>query len=223
MNTEFIYWRHILPQGIKIEEISGRDDKSGNVWRTLAYQVYGENGKNDFRSISHTDAGAPILDNDNARISVAHTDRMLIVASLPKTPETDLLSFNTRTALGVDIEKSDREQVLRIRHKFLSDEEMTGIQQNDLTANLVAWTAKEALFKAAWQKTIDYRNDLRITSIPTLQTQFPLSADATVVGKAFIRRHDGEYPMNLISYISDGYIITVAYSPKCAKFKKTIR
>lgn len=223
MNTEFIYWRHIIPQGIKIEEITGREDKSGKVWRTLAYQVYGENGKTDFRTISHTPLGAPLIDNENARISVSHADRMLVVASLPKTPEIDLTDFNTRTAVGVDTERQDREQVLKIRSKFLSDSELTAIPQDDVTANLIAWTAKEALYKAALLSTIDYRNDLRIVTLPTLQTQFPLSSDSSVEGKTLIRRPEGEYPFDLISYLSDGYIITVAFSPKCAKFKKSSR
>ena len=49
---------------------------------------------------------------------------MLVVASLPKTPEVDLSIFNPRTALGVDVESSSREQVLKVRDRYLSDEEL---------------------------------------------------------------------------------------------------
>lgn len=223
MQTDFIYWRHILPPGIKIEEITGREDKSGEVWRTLAYQIYGENGKEGFRTLSHAPSGAPLLDGMPARVSVTHTDHLLAIATLPKTPEADLLRAEPRTALGIDAERHDRSKVLSLRSRFLSDRELALVPEDDLQANVMAWTAKEALFKAALTDGLDWKNDYRILSLPTLQTEFPLSASIPT-GEAEIIFADGStLPMSLFSYLSEDYIITVAYSPKCAKFKKSSR
>lgn len=221
MQTEFIYWRHIIPHGIKIEEISGRDDKQGAVWRTLAYQVYGENGREGFREVGHTESGAPLLVGDPARISITHTDRLLAVATLPKTPETDLTVFNPRTALGIDAERTDRAKVVDLRERFLSEDELALVPADSLQDNILAWTIKEALYKAALTPGLDWRKDLTILSLPTVQTEFPLSASLPM-GKATITLPNGAvYPLDIFSYISDDYLITVAFSPKCAKFKKS--
>ncbi|MCM1290798.1 MAG: 4'-phosphopantetheinyl transferase superfamily protein [Prevotella sp.] len=223
METDFIYWRHILPHGIKIEEISGCENKEGGVWRTLAYQVYGENGKDGFRNISHTEVGAPLLEDNLSRISVTHTGHLLAVATLPKTPEADLTQFNPRTALGIDAEQEDRKKVIDLRQRFLNDDELEMIPADDVKLNIMAWTAKEALYKAALSSGLDWRNDYRILSLPPLQTQFPLSAKLPL-GKGEIRFEDGTSArLDIFSYLSDGYIITVAFSPKCAKFKKTVK
>lgn len=38
METEFIYWRHPSLPGIKVEEVSGGEDRQGNVWLEMARQ-----------------------------------------------------------------------------------------------------------------------------------------------------------------------------------------
>lgn len=220
---EFVYWRHLLPHGIKIEEISGCDAKSGDVWRTLAYQVYGENGKEGFRAISHTGNGAPLLEEEDSRISITHTDHLLAVATLPKTPEADLLRFEPRTALGIDAERRDRSQVQALRSRFLSEREMELVPESSLDATLMAWTAKEALYKAALTPGLDWRSQLRILSLPALQTEFPLKGSLPLGEAEILLQDEVAIRMSLFSYVSDDYIITVAFSPKCAKFKKNIK
>ena len=108
METDFIYWRHLTPVGIKVEEITGREDKSGLVWLDMARQIYCENGRDGvFRAVLHLDSGVPLLDGEQTRISVTHTDGLLAVASLPKTPEADLREFSLRTSLGIDAERRE--------------------------------------------------------------------------------------------------------------------
>ena len=213
METEFIYYRHTTPVGIKVEEISGCEHKSGNVWCELAKQVYYENGKNGYRFLEHFPSGAPYLDGENSRISISHTNHLLVVASLPNTPEADLSVFSPRTALGVDVEKADRTQVLKIREKFLSKEELSLISDSDIITNIVAWTAKEAIYKAALISGIEFKSQILISTLPNLKTDCK--------GSAIIINNDGStIDFLLYSYESDGYIITIAYSPKSATFKK---
>lgn len=215
--------------GVKVEEISGGEDRSQAVRIAMARQIYCENGRDgQYRSLLHLQSGAPLLENEETRISITHTPGLYAVASLPKTPDADLTQFAARTALGIDAERADREQVLRVRERFLSDEELA-LVGDDLERTIIAWTAKEALYKAALAPGTDWRRCLRIISLPALdRADEPTPADASgrpghtvSVGKAELRIEGREVcPMELYSYRSGDHIITLAYSPGCAKYKK---
>ncbi len=230
METDFIYWRHDTPVGIRVEEVCGAEDRKGRVWLMMARQVYCENGREAYRVIDHFDNGAPYLEGSDSRISIAHTEGLFVVASLPRTPEAPLDTFSLRTALGADVERRDRDQVLRVREKFLSPGELALVPAEDVEANVLAWTCKEALLKAGLNPAVDIRRDLIIKSLPD-----PLSG---AIGHGAVIITDGEsakdpapdmeadtgpgkrQEMELYSYISEDCVVTLAYSPKCAKFKR---
>lgn len=222
METEFIYWRHHTLPGIKVEEVCGGEDRSLKLWIEMAYQVYSENGKEGYRELGHFRNGAPFLVGETGRISITHTGRFLAVATLPDTPEVDLSVFSERAALGIDAERADREQTLRVREKFLSDDEQQMIDKDDVQKNVMAWTAKEALYKAAMQEGLDFKNDIRILSLPKIGPAVPVydknEFDPIRTGEAVVKIEDKEYPFVLYTYESEGNIVTLAYSPRCAKF-----
>lgn len=214
METEFIYWRHNTPPGIKVEEISGGEDKSGKVWMALAKQVYSENGRDGYRVIDHTPSGVPLLEDEDVRISVSHAGHLLVVASLPRTPEADLASFSKRTALGIDTEERTRAQVLKIRDRFLSEEELKIVPAESIEANILAWTAKEALYKASLIEGLDFRCCIKISEFP--------DPEAQTLGHAGVITPNGEeIEYILYSYFSDNNIVTIAYTPSTATFKKS--
>lgn len=218
METDFIYWRHPSPAGIKIEEISGAEDREQKVWIAMARQIYSENGKDGYREIGHYSSGAPFIEGENCRISLTHTTHFMAIATLPRTPEIDLEHFNVRTALGIDAEKADRSQAMRLRSKFLSDEEMALIAEDDVTQNILAWTIKEALFKAALTSGIDFKKQLRIISLPALTQISGFEKSDAGFGSAEILFDKGTVvPMSTCSWLSDGYVVTIAFSPKCAR------
>ncbi|MDE5881646.1 MAG: 4'-phosphopantetheinyl transferase superfamily protein [Muribaculaceae bacterium] len=250
MEDEFIYWHHHTPVGIKVEEISGMESKSGRIWEAMAKQIYCENGRDGYRDLGHFANGAPFLFGQTTRISLTHTDHLLAVATLPKTPEANLAQFAPRTALGIDAERTNRQQVLKVRDRFLSDAEKELIPAEDIEANIIAWTAKEALYKAAMTEGLDLRTDIIIRQLPEIDHKMNLpGAPAPILGKATLRLPNPniavtstaeettspdrsvpkhldnsvtEHEMELYSYLSEGetesYIVTIAYSPKCAKF-----
>lgn len=245
MTDEFIYWPHPTPAGVRVEEVCGMESKSGRLWEEMAKQIYCENGREGYREIGHFTNGAPFLFGQTTRISITHTDHLLAVASLPKTPEADLAKFAQRTALGIDAERADRSQVLKVRDRFLSDSEKELIDSDSVVDNVIAWTAKEALYKAAMTEGLDLRDDIIIKEMPKIDKKMNLpGAPAPVIGKAIIRipepttdkqddSNDNEsassprykdYDMELYTYESEGetatYIVTIAYSPKCAKYSK---
>lgn len=226
MEEDFIYWRHHTPVGIKVEEISGggryADSKTHHA---LALQIYCENGRDGYREVEHFDNGAPYLDGDPSRISITHTPGLLAVATLPKTPETDLRRFSERTAMGIDAERRDRRQVLDIRDRFLSEKEKGLAAPDDVEGNIALWTAKEALYKAAMTPGLDWREDIFIASLPV-----PMTAEEGpdgkprfnfTEGKARVRIDGQWHDMHLYSYDSDDHRVTLAYSPRAAKFMKS--
>lgn len=236
METDFIYWRHDTPVGIRIEEVCGAEDRKGKVWLMMARQVYCENGRESYRVIGHFDSGAPYLDGSDARISIAHTEGLLVVASLPRTPEAPLETFSPRAALGVDVERLDRSQACRVRERFLSPDEQSLVAPDDVEGNVLAWTCKEALLKAGLNPGVDIRHDLIIHTLPDPRTG-ATGRGAIVLNDTPDFTSDKKSPaadlksptggirkriedMELYSYISEGCIVTLAYSPRCSKFKR---
>ncbi len=222
METDFIYWRHITPLGIKVEEITGGEDKSPDTWMAMALQIYCENGRDGlYRSILHLPSGMPLLEGEETRISITHTKGLLAVASLPKTPEVDLAKFSLRTAMGIDAERADREQVMRIRDKFLSASEKELIGES-LEKTIIAWTAKEAMYKAAMIPGLNWIQDIKIITLPIpgpptlLKSSHPLP-----FGHGEISSAEGKkLTMELYTYYSEDFIITLACSPRCAKYNR---
>ena len=221
--NEFVTWRHTTPVGVKVDEVFGMDSKSGKIWRALARQIFCELGDFNYREIYHYENGAPYIEGLKARFSLSHTNHLLVGAILPKTPDQNLEIFNPRTAMGIDAENLDRSQVLKIRTKFLSQQELELVPEDDLEANIVAWTSKEALYKAALTPGIDFKEDIKINRLPVLAKDGDKNEASNLGSATIILRENSEFPtqeMELYSYESYGCCVTIAVSPKAAKFKK---
>ena len=227
MDSEFIYWSHHTPIGIKVEEVEGHASISQTVWREMAIQILCEHGKEGYREIGHFKNGAPFIFGLEARISITHTEGLVAMAMLPRTPDMDLSIFNPRTAMGIDAERLNRAQVVKLRERFLSERELELIPADDVKANILAWTCKEALYKAGMTEGLDWRRDIEILTLPEIDPS-PVSKEnreASVYGNGLLRIKDerGEetvHEMLLYSYESSGCCVTIAHSPKCAKFSR---
>ncbi|MDE6787416.1 MAG: 4'-phosphopantetheinyl transferase superfamily protein [Muribaculaceae bacterium] len=223
---EFMYEREVTPSGVAVEMIYGADEKSAKVWKLFAMQIFSE-AEGDYREIAHLENGAPVLYGIPQRISVSHTSHCLVVASLQKTPDIDLSSVNPRTALGIDLEKSDRAQVLKIRDKFLSDSERVLLPEiaeiekateEDVKQYILAWTCKEALYKADMGMATDWKEDYKIEALPQVASDMQ-SATSDKFGKGVIKTADGEMNMLLSSWEFEGHVVTLAFSGKIAKYQ----
>lgn len=224
---EFIYERVKAPCGVAVELIYGADDKSAKVWKLFAMQILSES-EGDYRAITHLENGAPLLDGTPQRISISHTSHFLAMASLPKTPDMNLEEVNERTAMGIDIEKSDRAQVLKIKEKFLSDEEfglLPSVEKvedatvEEIKSHILAWTCKEALYKSVMGNSSDWKNDYTILSLPQIASNIK-EATPEKYGAATISLHNPDKVINmqLSSWEAEGHVLTLAFSPKIAKF-----
>lgn len=218
---EFVTWKHKTPIGVKVEEVFGMDSKNGKVWIEFAHQIFCEQGEQNYRIIDHFENGAPFLEGYPGRISITHTRNFFAIAMLPKTPEVNLGVFTPRASMGIDAESLDRQQVIKIRNKFLSEEELTVIPDDNLEKNIQAWTAKEALYKSAFFPGLDFKNNIRIIELPDLSLD-PENKYNLKLGKALIifpvTSDIQPQDMILYSYKSYGCCVSIALSPKAAKF-----
>lgn len=108
----------------------------------------------DYRLL-HNENGMPLLEGSNLCISISHTKHYVVVAL-------------SRHTIGIDIELY-QPKILRVRSRFLSEAEQSVILPDNLTLNIAAWTAKEALYKAIGVSGIDFANDVTIDA-PQLVT-----------------------------------------------------
>ena len=136
--------------------------------------------------LGHTDQGAPYVQGLDVNISITHTPRLVAVA------------IDDGQIIGLDAEHSDRQQVLRVRSKFLNAREQQFIDPDDLAAHVVAWTAKEAVIKAERNSAIDWTEGIRLEKIVD-------SPDgSTLVAACGDRRY------RLFTQVVDGHYLTLA-------------
>ena len=215
METEMTYWRHRTPVGVKVEEIGGGEDKSRRLWEILARQVYNENGKDGaYRVIGHYPDGAPCLEGSQQRISLSHTGRLMVVATLPPTPEVDLAVYSPRAAMGIDTERLDRKVSDEVVRRVLTSREMELAEAAGAIGRVLAWTCKEALYKAARGIGESWQEDYRILRLPDPHSGRLGEGEIVVEGEAG--------PCILCSWISEEYLLTIALSRHCATFRKEL-
>lgn len=113
--------------------------------RVLLNEVLGEK-----KSIAYETNGKPYISDHSWQISVTHTGSYAAIV-LHKTAR-----------LGIDIERiADR--VVRVKHKFLSADELAFVDEKAAKTQLaLMWSAKEALYKIMQQTEVDFIENMII-------------------------------------------------------------
>ncbi len=138
-------------------------------------------------TLSHTPQGAPVIDNhEGLNISITHTRHLVALA------------LNDDVVIGLDAEQTDREQVIKVRHKFLNASEQQFIAPDDQTAHIIAWTAKEAVIKAERNSAIDWTDGIVLD---------PMAATAD---ETTLQARCGDHRYRLTCRRVAGHFITVA-------------
>ena len=138
--------------------------------------------------LRHDEQGAPFVEGFVANISITHTPRLVALA------------IDDCHVIGIDAEQRDRQQVLRVRDKFLNANEKQFISADDLVAHVIAWTAKEAIIKAERNSALDW-------TVGICLEPFAVNDGGTV----FIARC-GDRCYSLVSRLIEEHRITVAVS-----------
>lgn len=100
--------------------------------------------------IEYDSEGKPYLSDKSYHISLSHSNKWIAVIAHP-----------SRKA-GIDIE-CPTDKILKIYNRFLSSQEQEELSDGkDIRQLLLAWSAKEALYKIIGKEAIDFANQLRI-------------------------------------------------------------
>ena len=168
--------------GIKCDHVTAvKSDKRACEMLAVLLLVHDFNKKWE---LAHNEDGAPSIRNQKGPfISITHSENVVCVATSP-------LPF------GIDIEMNS-EKILRVRKKFLNEEELLYFPEDNALHHMMAWTAKEAVYKAFSTKGLDFRNNIRLT--PELHRG--------------VVEHDGEitrYHISRLWYGKHDFLITIA-------------
>ena len=113
--------------------------------RVLLKELLGEE-----KEIAYTETGKPYLVDNSHHISISHTKEYVAVA------------LSKYHSVGIDIEYISP-RVQKISSRFMSDEETAGISsENEIIHLLLHWSAKESMFKALNEQSVDFREFLHI-------------------------------------------------------------
>ena len=139
-------------------------------------------------ALGHTGQGVPVVEGSDVNISISHTPRLVVLA------------WSENRVIGIDAEQTDRQQVLRVRDKFLNDKEKQFICPDDLAAHLLAWTAKEAVIKAERNSALDWTEGICLEP-------FASPAGAT---RGTLAARCGDRRYRLSWCVTEGHCITLA-------------
>jgi len=143
--------------------------------------------------IAYRANGAPYLPESDYNISISHT----------KTYAAIILSRNY--VPGIDIERR-AERINRVRTRFLSKFELEWLENSNTDALLVAWSAKETVFKMTEKSASDFRRDIFV---------HPCGLDAKmgyVLVKELLTEQES---LVRVKYILDeDYVLTYGYRKK---------
>lgn len=137
-------------------------------------------------TLCNTGQGAPFIEGDDVHLSITHTMELVAVA------------LNDCHAIGLDAERIDRQQMLRVRDKFLNASEKQFIAPDDLAAHVIAWTAKEAVIKVERNSAIDWTEGIRLE---------PFDSD---IDETVFLAHCGGRCYRLVSRLVDDHRMTLA-------------
>ena len=137
--------------------------------------------------LEHNEDLVPQVDDCQGYISVAHTRGYLCIA------------MNPDHAMGVDVERYGR-RVLNVRDGFLNEGEKAWLSPHDDLGHLIAWTAKEAIFKTIGNRRLvnDYRENIMVKPFVT-----PRVGEHLQYGGAF-----GQEDFHVESTLSDRFLLT---------------
>jgi 4'-phosphopantetheinyl transferase EntD len=110
--------------------------------------------------IKYLESGKPIDAKGLKYISISHSKNHVAFSVSPHP-------------IGVDIEEI-HERILKVKNRFLNENEQKLFDQNSVQDLTIAWSAKEALFKLNEDSGLDFKNDLIIKSWDKESTIFAI-------------------------------------------------
>jgi 4'-phosphopantetheinyl transferase len=106
--------------------------------------------RNCFTEIEKDEHGNPFVKGEQTQISITHS---YLFAGVMLSDKADV---------GMDLEPVNP-KVLRIGHKFITQDELAAIHEDEKIEKLILyWSAKEALYKLYGKRGVDFKSQLLI-------------------------------------------------------------
>ncbi len=151
--------RNLLKSFTSIKPLLKKTSNESLIKQQLAIRILIFNFFNQY-NLFYDEKGKPFLDNGYS-ISISHSNEYAAILLDKKNP------------CGVDIEKISS-KVERIKHKFLSKNELTVVSKNNNDLELLTkmWCAKETLYKYYGKKEVIFDEHLSLQITDINQSQF---------------------------------------------------
>lgn len=166
--------------GIPVDDLLGLPTKRQR--ETAAERLLLHNAFGLPVTLRHTEQGAPYIEGCDVNISFSHTSQLVVMA------------WNKDLVIGIDAELCCRQQVLKVRDKFLNANEKQFIADDDLASHIIAWTAKEAIIKATRNRALDWTEGIMLDPFTPNPDDILFTARCQgVVYRLMCRLIDGHY------------------------------
>jgi len=103
----------------------------------------------EFIAMNVSPTGQPLITSMQRNVSITHSGRFAGAM------------ISSHQAVGLDLEEVS-DKVMAIRHKFINEQEDQFLDKNDSMSTLVAWSAKEAMFKWYGNGEVDFRKHMTL-------------------------------------------------------------
>lgn len=152
--------------------------------RILAYELLEKFTSKKFVLVSN-EHGKPFFPETSLHVSISQSAELVTVL------------ISSEFEVGIDIEKI-KPKALKLAFKFLSEKELTFIQ-NDETKACLYWSAKETLFKMYSRKQLHFIENLNLGPVTEAKT-------GTVTGRVITPNFDRNYTVHF--EIGTDFILT---------------
>lgn len=117
--------------------------------------------------------------------------------SVSHTPEYASVLISEAGRVGVDIEKAG-ERILKVRHRFVNEDEARVLDVDDSRVLTYIWTVKEAVYKLFGQQGLDFKDHMKVQAgIPHVR----VTASGKVTELAVCTRGIGQ--QHILTYVQE--------------------
>ncbi|MGN0232612.1 MAG: 4'-phosphopantetheinyl transferase superfamily protein [Muribaculaceae bacterium] len=175
--------------GIDTNDITSARSEKVRKERYLTRMLLTEMVDHKQAMLKHEPSGKPILDGIDRSISISHS-----------WPFVAIMIGTGGCNIGIDIE-TQAERAHRVRSRFLNRSENAIVAEGDSATCLMAWTAKEAIYKATGVEHLSLADDIALNIIDNV-------AKPGIWNK-YIGEADGrQFDVRTMLHISRRYAIT---------------
>lgn len=120
-------------------------------------------------TLKYKPSGKPYV-SESRFISISHSGDVVVM-------------MRSESECGVDIERI-HPRVEKVKHKFLSDEELERVKDEDFRTLVLYWTAKEAMFKVYGSEDVFMRSNIFVSDVTSLSAHAELRDGELVIERA---------------------------------------